>query len=45
VERGRNFFLAAFADGSVRAIQSTINPRTLWAVFTRSGGEVINDIP
>jgi hypothetical protein len=45
VERDRNFFQAALADGSVRAIATTINPATLWALFTRNGGEVIGDIP
>jgi hypothetical protein len=45
VVRERNFFQAALADGSVRAIHATINPRVLWALFTRNGGEVIGDIP
>ena len=30
------------ADGSVRAIKSTINPTTWWAVGTRAGNEVIS---
>jgi hypothetical protein len=34
-------FLAAFADGSVRAISYGTNAKTLKAVFTRDGGEVI----
>ncbi len=34
---------AGFADGSVRALQRNINPKTLSALITRSGGEVIGD--
>lgn len=34
-------FLAAFGDGSVRAISKTVEPKSLWASFTRNGGEVI----
>jgi hypothetical protein len=34
-------FLAAFADGSVRMISYSINPKTLKALFTRDGGELI----
>jgi hypothetical protein len=36
------FFLAAFADGSQHAIPKNLPPKTLWALFTRSGGEVID---
>jgi prepilin-type N-terminal cleavage/methylation domain-containing protein/prepilin-type processing-associated H-X9-DG protein len=32
----------AFADGSIRAVKSTINIMTWWAVGTRSNGEVIS---
>jgi hypothetical protein len=45
VDPERNFFPAAFADGSVRVIATSINPATLWALFTRNGGEVIGDVP
>lgn len=38
-ENGR--FLALFADGSVRTLDRRMAPTTLWAYFTRSGGEVI----
>jgi hypothetical protein len=38
-------FLAAFADGSVRAIARTIDLDTLRALFTRNGGEAVGDIP
>ena len=34
-------FLAGFADGSVRAIASSIDPATLKALFTRNGGELV----
>ncbi|MEX0936573.1 MAG: DUF1559 domain-containing protein [Pirellulales bacterium] len=34
-------FLAAFADGSVRVIQSSVDPATLKAMFTASGGEAV----
>jgi hypothetical protein len=33
----------AFADGSVRTIASTIDPRVLGALLTRNGGEIIAD--
>ncbi len=32
----------AFCDGSVRALQKSIEPKVLKALITRSGGEVIN---
>ncbi len=35
-------FNVAFGDGSVRAIRATVEPKTLWALFTRNGGEVIS---
>jgi hypothetical protein len=40
-------FIAGIADGSVRFIRSTIDPKVLQALFTRNGGEVIawNKIP
>jgi hypothetical protein len=34
-------FLAAFADGSVRMISYGTAPKTLKALFTRDGGEMI----
>ena len=34
-------FLAAFADGSVRAIKAAIDAKVLFALFTRNGGEAI----
>jgi prepilin-type processing-associated H-X9-DG protein len=36
-------FNAAFCDGSVRFLRSTIDPKTLKALFTRAGGEVIGE--
>jgi len=33
----------AFADGSVRFIRKSIDPKMLWAMFTRDGGEVIKE--
>lgn len=42
-----NGFIAGIADGSVRFIRSTIDPKILAALFTRNGGEVVdwNKIP
>jgi hypothetical protein len=40
----RDVFQALFGDGSVRAIKPTISEKTLKALFTRNGGEVIPDI-
>lgn len=37
-----NRFLLGWADGSVRAIPATIDPKILYSMFTRDGGEVIN---
>jgi hypothetical protein len=37
-------FLAAFADGHVQMIPSSLSPKQLWALFTRAGGEVV-DLP
>lgn len=37
-------FQAAFADGSVRALRPNLDEKTLKALFTRSGGEVIPDL-
>jgi hypothetical protein len=36
-------FLAALADGSVRLISAAIDKETLQALFTRNGGEVIDN--
>ncbi len=38
-------FNAVFVDGSVRVISRKIDPKTLAALFTRDGGEVIGDVP
>ena len=38
----QNGFLAAFADGYVRFIKGSIAAKTLKALFTRAGGEVID---
>ncbi len=35
-------FQAAMADGSVRFFKKSIAPETLWSLFTRAGGEVVN---
>lgn len=45
VRPGAKSFIAAFADGSVRSISSTISEKLLRALFTRNGGEVIGDVP
>jgi hypothetical protein len=34
-------FMVLFVDGSVQMLPTNINPATLWALFTRNGGEVI----
>ncbi len=36
-------FSAAFCEGSAHFLRSTIDPKTLKALFTRAGGEVIGD--
>ena len=38
---GRKDFPAGFADGHVQVISDTIAPQVLKALFTRSGGEVV----
>ncbi|MBO0701183.1 MAG: DUF1559 domain-containing protein, partial [Zavarzinella sp.] len=35
-------FHAAMADGSVRFIKKSVGPKTLWALFTRAGGETVD---
>jgi prepilin-type processing-associated H-X9-DG protein len=35
-------FNAAFADGSVRFLKNSLDPATLDAIVTRSGGEVVS---
>jgi Protein of unknown function (DUF1559) len=37
-------YLMAFADGSVRMVSKTVDKKTLWAIFTRNGGEPV-DLP
>jgi hypothetical protein len=39
---GRAVFQAAFADGSVRALRTDLEEKTLKALMTRNGGEVID---
>jgi hypothetical protein len=39
----REGFPAAFCDGSVRFLRSTIDAKTLKALFTRAGGEVVGE--
>lgn len=34
-------FHVAFADGAVRFITKSIDPKTLWALFTKDGGETV----
>ncbi len=41
VRPGANGFSAAFADGSVQFLSATLDPATLRALFTASGGEPI----
>ena len=35
-------FMAAFADGSVRALRANLPEATLRALITRAGGEAVN---
>jgi hypothetical protein len=37
----KNIFLAAHADGSVQAISEKVDAKTLKALLTRAGGEVV----
>lgn len=37
------YFLAAFADGTVHALPKNLPPQTLWALFTRDGGEAVGN--
>ena len=39
----RDVFQTLFGDGSVRAISTKVEAKTLKALFTRNGGEVLND--
>ena len=41
---GRTVFQVLFGDGSVRAIKTDLDEKTLKALFTRNGGEVIPDL-
>jgi hypothetical protein len=38
-------FSVLLVDGSVRLLPKDIDRKTLWALFTRNGGEVIGDVP
>ena len=42
VDSARKSFTVAIADGSVRSLPTNIDPKTLAALFTRGGGEVVN---
>jgi hypothetical protein len=35
-------YLVLFADGSTRLLPKLVEKETLWAIFTRNGGEVVN---
>ncbi len=39
---GQKVFNALFADGSVRAVSTSVTEKTLKALFTRAGGEVVD---
>jgi hypothetical protein len=43
--RNGDGYLTLLVDGSVRLIPKGIDKKTLWALFTRNGGEVIGEIP
>jgi hypothetical protein len=38
----QGIFQVGFADGSVQALPQTLDAMTLWSLFTRAGGEVVN---
>ena len=40
----RGFVLVGMADGSVHRVSKTASGKTLWALFTRAGGEVIPNL-
>ncbi|HEY1859310.1 MAG TPA: DUF1559 domain-containing protein [Gemmataceae bacterium] len=40
VRDGKSFTLA-FADGSIHSVMTKIDKKTLWAIFTRNGGEAV----
>ena len=42
LDEGATGFNAVFADGSVHYLSAKIDPKTLYALFTRNGGEVVN---
>ena len=39
----RKGFHVSFSDGSVRFLDASIDKKTQWAFFTKSGGEIIED--
>ncbi|MCI0459302.1 MAG: DUF1559 domain-containing protein [Gemmataceae bacterium] len=43
VAKGRDRFLVAMADGSVRAVPANVSAQTLWSAFTRAGGEPLGN--
>jgi hypothetical protein len=38
------FILVGMADGSVKRVVKTVPAETLWALFTRNGGEILPDL-
>ena len=44
VHRHNFSFTLAFADGSIHNVSTKVEKKTLWAIFTRNGGEVV-DLP
>jgi WD40 repeat protein len=42
--RGRPSIPVAFADGSLRVVLPVVSPRSVWAMLTRNGGEVLPDV-
>ncbi len=43
VAKGRDWFLVAMADGSARTVRANVSVQTLWAAFTRAGGEPLGN--
>ena len=43
IDLSQERFLAGFCDGSVRRILTTVSPKTLMALLTMNGKEIVDD--